>query len=487
MSSRERERERERERKGDPEERLFFLFFSLRRVIVIMRVPRSSSSAQNQTTTLVDVEKGGSRRHTNVVVASGEHANGTTTTTTTTSVNDNNDDDGKNNNNNDNGGVGVGIGSGNNHEVKAINSQLILNAPSTAKDKEPKIPMNKPKMHSSKFEKADTTTCVFSLEDSCLRALKCKEKGIPCVYKRRLSYRVPDNHPKYPGKRCCGTCYYRCTAEDGTQCAFVSDGTCAVANKKEQEGIKVAFSYLKYRVPSNHEKHAGKWCCNSCYHKCRAKGKLCAFVKNGTCSVAKEKEEKGLVLEYKNLLMRVPKTHPVFAGERCCDTCHNRVRAEGQTCVFAEIGECVHLNRNDVGGRWGRKVVEGSNNNDEEGENQAGQQDQQTGQKQYRRFHRVPASHPKYAGKPCCNACYILCKSQTEKCAFMDEGKCTYANRLLKKGERNIVYKNLTYRVPSVHDTHPGERCCRTCYRKCAEHAKEIRWATVLSNLLEKN
>ena len=451
-----------------------------------MRVPRSSSSAQNQTTTIVDVEKGGSRRHTNVVVASGEHANGTTTTTTTTSVNDNNDD-GKNNDNNDNGGVGVGIGSGNNDEVKAINSQLILNAPSTAKDKEPKIPMNKPKMHSSKFEKADTTTCIFSLEDSCLRALKCKEKGIPCVYKRRLSYRVPDNHPKYPGKRCCGTCYYRCTAEDGTQCAFVSDGTCAVANKKEQEGIKVAFSYLKYRVPSNHEKHAGKWCCNSCYHKCRAKGKLCAFVKNGTCSVAKEKEEKGLVLEYKNLLMRVPKTHPVFAGERCCDTCHNRVRAEGQTCVFAEIGECVHLNRNDVGGRWGRKVVEGSNNNDEEGENQEGHQNQQTGQKQYRRFHRVPASHPKYAGKPCCNACYILCKSQTEKCAFMDEGKCTYANRLLKKGERNIVYKNLTYRVPSVHDTHPGERCCRTCYRKCAEHAKEIRWATVLSNLLEKN
>ncbi len=73
---------------------------------------------------------------------------------------------------------------------------------------------------------------------------------------------------------------------------------------------------------------------------------------------------------------------------------------------------------------------------------------QQTKQKQYRRFHRVPANHPKYAGKPCCNACYILCKSQTEKCAFMDEGKCTYANKLFKKGERNIVYKNLTYRVP---------------------------------------
>jgi hypothetical protein len=45
----------------------------------------------------------------------------------------------------------------------------------------------------------------------------------------------------------------------------------------------------------------------------------------------------------------------------------------------------------------------------------------------------------------------------------------------------------LTYRVPASHDTHAGERCCRTCYRKCSEHAKEVRWATVLSNLLEKN
>ena len=105
-----------------------------------MRVPRSSAH-QTPLTIAVD-EKGSSsailRRNTttNVDVASGEHAtmNGTTTTTTTTttSVNNNDKDD-----NNDGVGVGVGIGSGNN-DVKAINSQLILNAPSTAKDKEPK-------------------------------------------------------------------------------------------------------------------------------------------------------------------------------------------------------------------------------------------------------------------------------------------------------------------------------------------------------------
>ena len=54
------------------------------------------------------------------------------------------------------------------------------------------------------------------------------------------------------------------------------DGTCAVANKREKDGMKVAFNYLKYRVPSNHEKYPGMWCCNSCYYKIQAKGKLCA-------------------------------------------------------------------------------------------------------------------------------------------------------------------------------------------------------------------
>ena len=69
----------------------------------------------------------------------------------------------------------------------------------------------------------------------------------------------------------------------------------------------------------------------------------------------------------------------------------------------------------------------------------------------------------------------------------MDEGKCSYARNMLRNGAKEVTYKNLTYRVPASHDTHAGERCCRTCYRKCSEHAKEVRWATVLSNLLEKN
>ena len=104
------------------------------------------------------------------------------------------------------------------------------------KAKEAKIPMNRPAKHSSKFEKIQSTTCVFAEDDTCLKALKCKELGVPLSYttsktntKRRLSYRVPENYPKFAGRRWCGTCYYRCAARE-TICAFAKDGTCAVAN-----------------------------------------------------------------------------------------------------------------------------------------------------------------------------------------------------------------------------------------------------------------
>jgi hypothetical protein len=377
-------------------------------------------------------------------------------------------------------------------KAKAINSELIKNAPSTRKEKEAKIPINKPAKHSSRFEKLDETSCAFAEDGTCGKAAKCNKLGVPVVYTRRLSYRVPENHPKFAGRRCCGTCYYRCTAV-GETCAFVSDGSCAVANRREKDGMKVAFNYLKYRVPSNHEKYAGKWCCNSCYYKIQAKGKLCVFAKDGTCLIAKEKEEKGLILEYSNLPQRVPKTHPKYAGERCCETCANRCRVEGRICAFLASGECVYAKKlgvtaGDGNANKNKNNGKNSNNKRTRGENQNGQQqEQQQPDVEYKRFHRIPEDHPKYPGGVCCNACYIASKAEGQKCAFMDEGKCSYARNMLRNGAKEVTYKNLTYRVPASHDTHAGERCCRTCYRKCSEHAKEVRWATVLSNLLEKN
>ena len=360
------------------------------------------------------------------------------------------------------------------------------------KEKEEKIPMNRPAKHSSKFEKLQSTTCVFAEDDTCLKALKCKELGVPLSYtysktnkKRRLSYRVPENYPKFAGRRCCGTCYYKCAARE-TICAFAKDGTCAVANKREKDGMKVAFNYLKYRVPSNHEKYPGMWCCNSCYYKIQAKGKLCAFAKEGTCLIAKEKEEKGLVLEYSILPQRVPKTHPKYAGERCCETCYNRCLVKGKVCAFLASGECAYAKKLGVAGKGGSTNKNKNENKRARGENQNGQQEQEP-ELEYKRFHRVPNDHPKFAGKLCCNPCYIAFKAEGQKCAFMDEGKCSYAKNVRNHGIAEVVYKNLTYRVPASHDTHAGERCCRTCYRKCSEHAKEVRWATVLSNLLEKN
>ena len=364
------------------------------------------------------------------------------------------------------------------------------------KAKEAKIPMNRPAKHSSKFEKIQSTTCVFAEDDTCLKALKCKELGVPLSYtysktnkKRRLSYRVPENYPKFAGRRCCGTCYYKCAARE-TICAFAKDGTCAVANKREKDGMKVAFNYLKYRVPSNHEKYPGMWCCNSCYYKIQAKGKLCAFAKEGTCLIAKEKEEKGLVLEYSILPQRVPKTHPKYGGERCCETCYNRCLVKGKVCAFLASGECAYAKKLGVAGKGGSTNKNKNENKRARGENQNGQQEQEQEQEpelEYKRFHRVPDDHPKFAGKLCCNPCYIAFKAEGQKCAFMDEGKCSYARNVRNHGIAEVVYKNLTYRVPASHDTHAGERCCRTCYRKCSEHAKEVRWATVLSNLLEKN
>ena len=124
------------------------------------------------------------------------------------------------------------------------------------KAKEAKIPMNRPAKHSSKFEKIQSTTCVFAEDDTCLKALKCKELGVPLSYtysktnkKRRLSYRVPENYPKFAGRRCCGTCYYRCAARE-TICAFAKDGTCAVANKREKDGMKIGRAHVRTPVTS---------------------------------------------------------------------------------------------------------------------------------------------------------------------------------------------------------------------------------------------
>jgi len=317
-------------------------------------------------------------------------------------------------------------------------------------------------MHNKRRRRQPITTAAATAEDdnNTSSEICCFAKDGSCVRKTSsgfFSYRVPKKCEKYAGERCCGTCYYKCTAAD-ERCAFANDGTCAVANRCEKDGMKVTYAYLKYRVPNSHARYSGLWCCNSCYYKTQAFGKMCAFAKDGTCLIANECQAKGKAIEYNNLPQRVPKGYQKFVGYKCCETCYNKCRATLETCAFAETGECevdnASMKKNGTAPA-------------------------------YKRFHKVPQTHPVHAGKTCCNSCYIQIKARGLKCAFMNDGECSFAKNCVKRGI-GCVYKNLTYKVPSSHEKYSGEKCCRTCYRKCAEHAKEVRWATVLSNLLEK-
>ena len=226
-------------------------------------------------------------------------------------------------------------------------------------------------MHNKRRRRQPITTAAATAEDdnNTSSEICCFAKDGSCVRKTSsgfFSYRVPKKCEKYAGERCCGTCYYKCTAAENT-CAFANDGTCAVANRCEKDGMKVTYAYLKYRVPNSHARYSGLWCCNSCYYKTQAFGKMCAFAKDGTCLIANECQAKGKAIEYNNLPQRVPKGYQKFVGYKCCETCYNKCRATLETCAFAETGECevdnASMKKNGTAPA-------------------------------YKRFHKVPQTHP---------------------------------------------------------------------------------------------
>ena len=112
-------------------------------------------------------------------------------------------------------------------------------------------------------------------------------------------------------------------------------------------------------------------------------GQMCAFAKEGTCTFAKSCERKNIPLVYKQLKYRVSKKNAKYPGELCCEAYYYKCKALNERCVFFDTGECQHLVNAE------KKGVEVN----------------------YTQLkYHVPKGNPqyaKYAGKTCCDACYV--------------------------------------------------------------------------------
>ena len=282
--------------------------------------------------------------------------------------------------------------------------------------------------------------CAFSQDGTCGFAIGCAKRGKEVKYSK-LNLRVPKVAGKYVGKFCCQTCYYRVKAANST-CAFVDEG-CRFADNCKRKDVPVKYAKLNYRVPKNHETHAGEPCCESCHYKIKTSGLKCAFTQDDTCVYYKNCLKRGVEnIQFNKLKYLVPSTHPLFAGQRCCEPCHYHLKTKGVRCAFHKDGTCSQLKRKDL-------------------------YDDETEPLAYKVLsYRVPESVPEFAGERCCDTCYRRCKAMGQMCAFAKEGTCTFAKSCERKNIP-LVYKQLKYRVPKKNAKYPGELCCEACHYKC--------------------
>lgn len=282
--------------------------------------------------------------------------------------------------------------------------------------------------------------CAFSQDGTCTFAIGCAKRGKEVKYSK-LNLRVPKVAGKYVGKFCCQTCYYRVKAAN-SMCAFVDEG-CRFADNCKRKDVPVKYAKLSYRVPKNHDSHAGEPCCESCHYKIKTSGLKCAFTQDDTCVYYKNCLKRGVEnIQFNKLKYLVPSTHPLFAGQRCCEPCHYHLKTKGVRCAFHKDGTCSQLKRKDL-------------------------YDDETEPLAYKVLsYRVPESVPEFAGERCCDTCYRRCKAMGQMCAFAKEGTCTFAKSCERKNIP-LVYKQLKYRVPKKNAKYPGELCCEACHYKC--------------------
>jgi hypothetical protein len=271
--------------------------------------------------------------------------------------------------------------------------------------------------------------CAFSQDGTCGFAIGCAKRGKEVKYSK-LNLRVPKVAGKYVGKFCCQTCYYRVKAAN-SMCAFVDEG-CRFADNCKRKDVPVKYAKLSYRVPKNHETHAGEPCCESCHYKIKTSGLKCAFTQDDTCVYYKNCLKRGVEnIQFNKLKYLVPSTHPLFAGQRCCEPCHYHLKTKGVRCAFHKDGTCSQLKRKDL-------------------------YDDETEPLAYKVLsYRVPESVPEFAGERCCDTCYRRCKAMGQICAFAKEGTCTFAKSCERKNIP-LVYKQLKYRVPKKNAKYPG-------------------------------
>jgi len=302
-------------------------------------------------------------------------------------------------------------------------------------------------------------TCAFTQNDTCVYHKNCVKRGVENIQFNKLKYIVPATHPLYPGQRICEPCHYHLKTK-GERCAFHKDGTCAQLKRKDmydEETEPLAYKVLSYRVPDFHPVFAGERCCDTCYRRCKAMGQQCAFAKEGSCTFAKSCQKKNIPLVYKQLKYRVPKMNPKFPGELCCEACHYKCKAQNEVCIFYATGECQHITNCE---RKGVKV-------------------------QYKQLkYHVPKDNPQYAeyaGKTCCDSCYVRIRSIGKECAFVQDGLCAYSEIKTKSVKEGVededakameAFQPLTRRVPATHKRRAGSLCCKSCFEKCKAGVK---------------
>ena len=159
-------------------------------------------------------------------------------------------------------------------------------------------------------------------------------------------------------------------------CCFARDGTCLKAQKLMKTNLPVVYRHgeLWNVVPETHGKYPGLKCCIACKTILNAQGKICALAETGSCATANEAKKNNEELVYRNLNFVVPKWHEK-GGKKCCSGCYSRL---AYRCAFVFEKHCQ-------GRAYKYTFSNGS---------------------PVKWAHTVPADAPKYAGAPCCDACY---------------------------------------------------------------------------------
>ena len=165
-------------------------------------------------------------------------------------------------------------------------------------------------------------------------------------------------------------------------CCFARDGTCAKAQKLMKKNLPVVYTHteLRNRVPITYAKYPGLKCCSACKRILNAQLRKCALAETGLCAMANKAKKNNEELVYGSLKYAVPKWHEK-GGKKCCSGCYHKL---AYRCAFVFEKHCQgrgykYKFSNGSPPKWKHRV---------------------------KWAHTVPADAPKYAGAPCCDACY---------------------------------------------------------------------------------